>query len=111
MRGIQGQNVLKKLVVVTAVFLALAGCGTPTQTPEQAFISALRKAEPNSETTSDAKLLAMGRVVCKVFTEQGAEGVRTALEGVLAQNGAETRRIMGAVSIAATTHLCPVKNT
>jgi len=90
---------------VAAAVLALAGCGAPT--PEQAYLKALRAAEPNSASTSDAKLLTMGQTICLVYKEQGATGVSTALDGVLAQNGTETRRIMGAVSLAATTHLCP----
>lgn len=100
--------VVRPLAVAVAL-LGLAACGP--QTPEQAYVSALRHAEPNSASTSDDKLITMGRAVCLVYEAKGAEGVATALDGVLAQNGAETRRIMGAVSLAATTHLCPKKNT
>lgn len=95
--------------VVAAALLGLAACGPPTS--EEAYISALRHAEPHSASTPDSLLLASGRVVCKIYSEQGAEGVTAMLNGVYAKNGAETGRIMGAISLAATTHLCPKQHT
>ena len=68
---------------------------------------AIRAAEPNSASTPDETLLASGRTVCTVYGQQGADGVTRALDGIERENGAEVRRIMGVISLAATTHLCP----
>lgn len=94
-------------IAAAVVWAALAsGGGSPTPTPEEAYITAIRTAEPNSASTPDDALLASGRMVCTVYAQQGADGVTRALDGVETANGAEAKRIMGVISIAARTYLC-----
>jgi len=95
-------------IAAAVVWGALAsGGGSPTPTPEEAYITAIRTAEPNSASTPDDALLASGRTICTVYAQQGADGIARALDGVERAKGAEVRRIMGVISLAATTHLCP----
>jgi hypothetical protein len=100
------------VIAAAVVWAALvSGGGSRTPTPEESYLTAIRTAEPHSASTSDAVLLASGRTFCAVYAQQGADGVARALDGVERANGAETRRIMGVISLAATTHLCPQRHT
>jgi hypothetical protein len=99
-------------IAAAVVWGALAsGGGSPTPTPEEAYITAIRTAEPHSASTPDDALLASGRVFCTVYAQQGADGLARALDAVERANGAEVRRIMGLISLEATTHLCPNRHT
>jgi hypothetical protein len=96
------------VIAVAVVWAALAsGGGSHAPTRDEAYITAIRTAEPHSASTPDDALLASGRMICTVYAQQGADGVTRALDGVERASGAEVRRIMGVISLAATTHLCP----
>jgi hypothetical protein len=95
------------VVIVAILVIVLVANPANRRSPEEAYVAAIRTAEPHSATTSDDVLLASGRIVCDIYTKQGAAGVTTALNHVYATNGAEARRVMGVISHAATTYLCP----